>query len=123
MQMDITYSAALGFQYLMNAVAFNYTTLTCISQHMDVCVLVCLRPLSAQPILLHWLVGHPLYTTSVTVGNVLARVWLNHINAEAYESCFTAVFANASSRHPEFKVGGSLQGILLDWSDRALRML
>ncbi len=48
---------------------------------------------------------------------------LNHINAEAYECCFAAVFATASSRHPEFKVGGSLQGILLDWSDHQLKSL
>lgn len=48
---------------------------------------------------------------------------LNQINAEAYESCFTAIFTTASSRHPEFEVGGSLQGILLDWSDHQLKGL
>ncbi len=36
-EMDITYNAAVDFQYLMNAVAFNYTTLRCKSTHGCVC--------------------------------------------------------------------------------------
>ena len=53
----------------------------------------------------------------------VARVRLNKIDAEAYESCFTAVFTTTSARHPEFSVGGFLQGIILDWSDQQLKGL
>jgi len=42
-EMDITYNAAVEFQYLMNAVAFDYTTLRCKYQHSCTYIGTCMN--------------------------------------------------------------------------------
>lgn len=42
-EMDITYNAAVEFQYLMNAVAFDYTTLRCKYQHSFTYIGTCMN--------------------------------------------------------------------------------
>ena len=36
---------------------------------------------------------------------------------------FSAIFTTTSTRHTEFSVGGTLTGIILDWSDTQLQGL
>ncbi len=46
----------------------------------------------------------------------MARARLNKLDAQAYAEVFRAVFAQVKADHPEFTVGESLKGIVLDWS-------
>ena len=45
------------------------------------------------------------------------------LTAEAYQHCFEAIFSTAKKDHTEFSVGGSLQGIVLDWSEQQMKGL
>ena len=49
-------------------------------------------------------------------GHVVARVRLETLTAEAYATCFKAIFTTVKS-HPKFEVGDSLKGAIVDWSD------
>lgn len=50
-------------------------------------------------------------------GHVVARVHLETLTAEAYAICFKTIFATVKKSHPEFAVGDSLKGVVVDWSD------
>ena len=54
------------------------------------------------------------------IGMVVARVRMNNLTTEAYKQSFSAIFKTTSTRIPAFSVGGSLEGILVDWSDAQL---
>ncbi len=54
---------------------------------------------------------------------MVARVRLNQLTDEAYQHCFQAIFDSVKQDHPGFRVGGSLQGIVLDWSDQQMKGL
>ena len=54
------------------------------------------------------------------IGMVVARVRMNNLTTEAYKQSFLAIFKTTSTRIPAFSVGGSLEGILVDWSDAQL---
>ncbi len=45
---------------------------------------------------------------------------MNSLTAVAYQQAFSAIFQTVKSNHPHFKVGGTLKGIILDWSDQQL---
>ena len=47
----------------------------------------------------------------------MARVRLETLTAEAYAICFKAIFTTVKKSHPEFEVGDSLKGVVVDWSD------
>ena len=47
----------------------------------------------------------------------MARVRLNKLDSKAYEQAFRATFDQVKEDHPEFMVGQTLKGIVLDWSD------
>jgi len=48
---------------------------------------------------------------------VVARALTNRITQEAYEQIFRELFEGVHSKHSAFKVGVSLRGIVVDWSD------
>ena len=48
---------------------------------------------------------------------------MNHLTTEAYKHSFSAIFKTTSPRHPSFSVGGSLEGVLVKWSDAQLQGL
>ena len=54
---------------------------------------------------------------------MLLVVRLSQLNAEAYMQSFSAIFTTISTSHTEFSVGGTLTGIILDWSDTQLQGL
>ena len=45
---------------------------------------------------------------------------MNKLDAPAYTEVFKAIFSQVKTDYPEFKVGGSLKGIIADWSDTQL---
>ena len=45
-------------------------------------------------------------------------MYLNKLTTDAYHKCFSSMFGAVSSAYPEFKVGKSLVGIIMDWSDQ-----
>ena len=51
-------------------------------------------------------------------GITVARVYLNKLTTDAYHKCFSSMFGAVSSTYPKFKVGKSLVGIIMDWSDQ-----
>ena len=51
---------------------------------------------------------------------VVGRVFLNNTTGEAYKQCFTAMFEKVKEGHENFKVGVTLKGIIVDWSDAQL---
>lgn len=112
LEADVTYKASIEFEYLLNAVVFNYTTLRCkcaaylLTNHFY-CSLV--NDLYKDTPLL-----------AIYTGHVVARVRMNHLTANAYRQAFGAMFETVQSSHLEFKVGETLKGIILDWSDQQL---
>ena len=57
---------------------------------------------------------------SLHTGHVAARVRMNRLTADAYHQAFNAIFQTVKSSHPHFKVGDTLKGIILYWSDQQL---
>ena len=53
---------------------------------------------------------------------IISRVRLNRIdvNAHAYAQCFKAIFDQVTEDHPTFEAGGTLTGIIADWSDHQI---
>ena len=53
---------------------------------------------------------------------IISRVRLNRIdvNARAYAQCFKAIFDQVNEDHPTFEAGGTLTGIIADWSDHQI---
>ena len=51
---------------------------------------------------------------------VVARVFMDSLDANAYKASFVAIFSAVTKHHPSFRVGVSLAGILMDWSDAQL---
>ena len=41
----------------------------------------------------------------------------NQESAAFYQIAFSAMFCSCSDRYPNFEVGKTLKGILMDWSD------
>lgn len=74
---------------------------------------------------IHMLViyGTLYYMTLHVSGHVVARVRLDRLTAEAYEHCFKSVFATAKETYPQFEVGKTLLGVILDWSDQQIKGL
>lgn len=56
-------------------------------------------------------------------GHTVARVRMNRLNTIAYTEAFEAVFCTVENSHPGFKVGKTLQGIVVDWSEQQLNGL
>lgn len=54
---------------------------------------------------------------------VVARIYLNQLDASAYTTCFGALFQKVTELHPGFKVGETLLGIIADWSDTQVKGL
>ena len=54
---------------------------------------------------------------------IVARIYLNQLDASAYTTCFDALFRKVTELHPGFKVGETLLGILADWSDTQVKGL
>ena len=54
---------------------------------------------------------------------VVARVWLNRLDAVAYTTCFTVLFHKVQELCPTFVIGESLIGIIADWSDTQIKGL
>ncbi len=50
----------------------------------------------------------------------MARVFMDSLDTAAYQACFTAIFSAVSDLHSSFRIGESLCGILMDWSDAQL---
>ena len=59
----------------------------------------------------------------IFAGHVVARVRLDHLTAEAYEHCFKSVFHTVKKTCPQFAVGKTLLGVVLDWSDQQMKGL
>ena len=57
------------------------------------------------------------YSTSHT-GHTVARGRLNRLNTYASTEAFKAVFLTVENSHSGFKVGKTLQGIVVDWSEQ-----
>ena len=64
------------------------------------------------------------YATLVNVltntGMIVSRVRLNRIDVNAYAQCFKAIFDQVTEDHPTFEAGGTLTGIIADWSDHQI---
>lgn len=45
-------------------------------------------------------------------------MYLNKLTTDAYQKCFSSMFDAVSNAYPGFKVGKSLVGIIMDWSDQ-----
>ena len=58
-----------------------------------------------------------LSVSPLSLGHVVARVRLDRVNKESYANAFTAIFHTMEQDHPEFQLGTTLKGIILDWSD------
>ena len=54
---------------------------------------------------------------------VVARVWLNQLDAAAYTTCFTVLFHKVKELCSTFVIGKSLVGIVADWSDTQIKGL
>ena len=54
---------------------------------------------------------------------LVARVWLNRLDAVAYTTCFTVLFHKVQELCPTFVIGESLIGIIADWSDTQIKGL
>lgn len=63
-----------------------------------------------------------LYVTKLyfTTGMIVSRVRLNRLDANAYAQCFKAIFDQVTEDHPTFVPGGTLTGIIADWSDQQI---
>ena len=48
---------------------------------------------------------------------------MNRLNTDAYTEAFEAVFYTVEISHPGFKVGKTLQGIVVDWSEQQVNGL
>ena len=57
---------------------------------------------------------------SLHTGHVVACVRMNRLTADAYHQAFNDIIHTVKSSHPHFKVGDTLKGIILDWSDQQL---
>ena len=55
--------------------------------------------------------------------DVVARVCLDCLIAEAYEYCFWSVFETVKTLHSQFEVGKSLLGVIFDWLDQQMKVL
>ena len=64
-----------------------------------------------------------MYVSYIIAGHVVARVRLDHLTAEAYEHCFKSVFQTVKKTCPQFAVGKTLLGVVLDWSDQQMKGL
>ena len=62
-----------------------------------------------------WRYVHQVVRLLLRLENWSAR--LNKLDSEAYEQAFRATFNQVTEDHPEFIVGQTLKGIILDWSD------
>ena len=115
MEADVTYKASIEFEYLFNVVVFNYTTLRC----KYTCHII------KYTIHVHAIyVEHTIYHMTLHFsGHVVARVRLDRLTAEAYEHCFKSVFVTAKETCPQFEVGKTLLGVILDWSDQQMKGL
>ena len=50
----------------------------------------------------------------------MACVFMDSLDAKAYIASFVNIFSAVTEHHPFFKVGVSLAGVLMDWSDAQL---
>ena len=48
---------------------------------------------------------------------------MSKLDAPAYKAAFDSIFTHAKSKHPQFEVGRSLNGIIADWSDTQMNGL
>ena len=48
---------------------------------------------------------------------VVARMRANKESAQFYKIAFTTMFHTCHDKHPNFKVGETLKGVITDWSD------
>ncbi len=53
----------------------------------------------------------------LSAGHIVARVRLDRVNKESYTDAFRAIFHTVEQDYPDFKLGTTLNGIILDWSD------
>ena len=60
------------------------------------------------------------HTTSNCTGTVVGRVFVTGTSGEAHKQCFKALFDSVKKSDHSFKVGKTLKGIILDWSDAQL---
>lgn len=88
-EMDVTYKAAVEMEYLLNVVAFNYTTMQCKKAFSTTCVV-------------HALLNDCklLFASPLSLGHVVARVHLNRVNKESYANAFRAIFRTVKQDHP-----------------------
>ena len=54
---------------------------------------------------------------------VVARMRSNEESAQFYKVAFTTMFRMCHDRYPNFKVGETLKGVIMDWSDAEARGL
>lgn len=50
-------------------------------------------------------------------GIVVSRALTDRLDAASLELIFTKMFRTVKKAHPNFEVGKTLQGIIMDWSD------
>ena len=54
---------------------------------------------------------------------VIARVRLSQQSTEAYALSFRKIIAKCKADCPEFEIGTTLLGIMIDWSDAEIKSL
>ena len=124
MEVDVTYKESVEFDYLFNAVVFNYTTLRCKhsfvysdyitlrfvykASHMCRCMALTIIVISLS---------------ILSTGHVGVRVQMNKLTKEVYRHAFQDILTTAKSDCPDFTVGETLKAIIMDWSDQQLQGL